>query len=377
MEGFITRQTSLSGNVILLSRYLRSQGYTISSSEESDAMQSFKNIVPTSEYTYWTVLRAVFSKNKYQYKHFEDHYKEYQYQIKKAVDSKTKNQVSDKKQPAKPKLPSIEALKSWLYNNQQKEEHEISSFSNVEVLARKDFAEMDEEEVKLILRVLQRLAQKILRRRSRSRRISRKKKQIDLRITMRQNLRSGADITDVVWSERKIKKLKLILLCDVSRSMDLYSRFFIQMIYAFHKSTDQIQTFVFSTALHQVTDLLLHHDYDMAFDMISQRVPQWSGGTKIGSCLERFVSDHGYHMLDSKTIVLILSDGWDTGDAAKMKDAMKSMYKSARKIVWLNPLAGHPDFEPEVIGLKSVLPYMHNLHAAHNLESLKKVLNQL
>ncbi len=377
MAEFISRQTTLSGNIIQLSRYLRSKGYTISSSEESDAMQSFQTIVPTSEHAYWTVLRAVFSKNKYQFEHFENHYKEYQYQIEKAVDSKIKDLVSEQKQATKAKLPSIEALKSWLYNNQVHEEQQISSFSNIEVLAKKDFAEMDKEEVNLILQVLQQMVAKMLRKKSRSKKISRRHRKIDLRQTLRKNLRTGTDVTDIIWSEQKVKRLKLVLLCDVSRSMDLYSRFFIQMIYAFHKGTDKIETFVFSTALHQVTDLLSNHDYNMAFDMISQRVPQWSGGTKIGACIERFVSDHGYRLLDRKTIILILSDGWDTGSQDLMKGAMKDIYKSARKVFWLNPLAGHPDFEPEVIGLKSVLPYIHKLYAAHNLESLKKVLIQL
>ncbi len=374
MDSLITRQTSLSGNVILLGRYLRSKGYNISSSEESDAMRSLSVINLKSEYQYWNTLRAVFSKNKYQYENFEDHYKSYQHEMKKAVDSKVKTLSGDKKKPVKSKTPSIEALKSWLYNQPQTDEVQMSSFSNVEVLVKKDFAQMDQDEMRLILQVLRELAAKILRKKSRSKKISRRHSQIDLRQTLRQNLRSGTDINDIVWSEKKIKKLKLVLLCDVSRSMDLYSRFFIQMIYAFHKGSDRIETFVFSTALHQVTDLLTHHDYDQALDKISKRVPQWSGGTKIGTCLDRFFSDHGHHMLDRKTVTIILSDGWDTGEESLMKDAMKSIYKSSRKVLWLNPLAGHPDFEPEVIGLKNVLPYINGLHAAHNLVSLKKVL---
>ena len=374
MDSLITRQTSLTGNIILLSRYLRSKGYNISSSEESDAMRALNAINLKSEYQYWNTLRAVFSKNKYQYEHFEDHFKTYQHDLKKAVDSKVKSLEGDKKKPVKSKLPSIEALKSWLYNQPQNEEMQMSSFSNVEVLTKKDFAEMDQDEMRLILQILQKLAAKILRKKSRSKKKSRRHRHIDLRQTLRQNLRSGTDVNDIIWSEKKIKKLKLVLLCDVSRSMDLYSRFFIQMIYAFHKGSDRIETFVFSTALHQVTDLLAHHDYDTAFDMISERVPQWSGGTKIGTCLDRFVTDHGHHMLDRKTVTIVLSDGWDTGESSLMKDAMKSIYRSSRKVLWLNPLAGHPDFEPEVIGLKNVLPYINGLHAAHNLDSLKKVL---
>jgi uncharacterized protein with von Willebrand factor type A (vWA) domain len=123
--------------------------------------------------------------------------------------------------------------------------------------------------------------------------------------------------------------------------------------------------------------MLENQDYNKAFDIISERIPQWSGGTKIGTCLQSFCDNHAYHMLDRKTIVLILSDGWDTGSPEIMEDSIRQIKKSCRHIIWLNPLAGHPDFKPEVIGLKSILPHIHQLYAAHNLESLKRVLLSL
>jgi len=111
--------------------------------------------------------------------------------------------------------------------------------------------------------------------------------------------------------------------------------------------------------------------------MISERVPHWSGGTTIGSCLQDFTTNYGHGMLDKKTIVLILSDGWDTGEPDVMKEAMKTIYKKSKKVIWLNPLAGSPDFSPESMGMKTALPYIDVLASAHNLESLKGVLQQL
>ena len=108
--------------------------------------------------------------------------------------------------------------------------------------------------------------------------------------------------------------------------------------------------------------------------LISDRVPQWSGGTRIGACLKDFTTDYGHHLLNRKTVVMILSDGWDTGDPSDITTAMKSIHKASRKTIWLNPLAGHPDFAPEVIGLKSILPYIDHLAPAHNLKSLKEAL---
>jgi len=198
-----------------------------------------------------------------------------------------------------------------------------------------------------------------------------------MRMTLRSNLRSGLEINQVVFSKLKERRLKLILICDVSKSMDLYSRFFIQLMYAFHQGADRLETFVFSTALHRITDLLDNHPFDEAFEMISDRVPQWSGGTKIGFCINRFYEEYGHRLLDRKTKVMILSDGWDTGDSTHLVEAMKSIYKSARSVIWLNPLAGHQDFKPEVIGLKSALPYINRLQAAHNLSSLRDLLSSI
>ena len=190
-------------------------------------------------------------------------------------------------------------------------------------------------------------------------------------------MRKGGEIQQLVFSEKKNRKLKLVLLCDVSRSMDLYSRFFIHLIYAFQNAYDKIETLVFSTALHRVSEILDNNEFDKAFRTISERVPHWSGGTTIGSCLQDFSQNYGHGMLDKKTIVLILSDGWDTGEPEVMKEAMKTIYKKSKKVIWLNPLAGNPDFTPESIGMQTALPYIDILASAHNLESLTTVLQQL
>lgn len=373
----IERQTSLSGNIILFCRFLRSKGYTITSTEESDALNTLQFIPPQSEDLYWSSLRAVLSKNKFQFLHFHDYYKEFVYELKKTVDNKLKDLPSEGKHSKKSKPLSLESLKSWLYNRGTEEHLQIASYSDIEVLVKKDFSSMDPEELSMVIRLLSQLAQRILRRQSRLRLISKKKKSLDLRATMSKNLKHGLEIRDIVFSKPKDKKLKLVLLCDVSRSMDLYSKFFIQMIYAFQSSYDRIETFVFSTALHRVSEILGNHDFNRAFEMISERVPEWSGGTKIGDSFASFFEDHGYSLLDRKTVVLVLSDGWDTGNPAVMKEAVKKIYKNARKLIWLNPLAGHPEFQPDVLGLKSVLPYITELVAAHNLISLKSALSKL
>lgn len=378
MNTTLSHQTEISANVVLLCRFLRKKSFNLSAIEEADALKAISFLPIHSENYFKEALRSVLTKSQFEQEKFDEYYHEFKQQLKKASDSKVKALPEEAKRPEKKtKEAQFEALKDWLNLTPSEAEKEVASFSTIEVLTKKDFLDLSEDEMRLMMRVLEKIARKLAHQKSRLRKKSKKKQQIDLKQTIRANMRKGGEIQQLVFSEKKNRKLKLVLLCDVSRSMDLYSRFFIHLIYAFQNAYDKIATFVFSTALHQVSELLDNNEFDKAFEMISDRVPQWSGGTTIGSCLQDFVQYHAHSMLDKKTIVLLLSDGWDTGAPEVMKEAMKTMYKKSKKVIWLNPLAGSPSFSPEAIGMKTALPFIDALVSAHNLESLKQVLHQL
>jgi len=371
-------QTELSANVVLLCRFLRKKSFNLTASEEADALKAISFLPIHSEDYFKEALRSVLTKSQFQQSKFDEYYHEFRDQLKKAGDSKVKELLEEKEQPEKKtKEAQFEALKDWLNLTPSEEEKEVAAFSDLEVLTKKDFLDLSEDEMRLMMRILQKLARKMAHQKNRLRKKSKRHQQLDLKQTIRANMRKGGDIQQLVFSEKKNRKLKLVLLCDVSRSMDLYSRFFIHLIYAFQNAYDKIETLVFSTALHKVSGILDNNEFDKAFRTISERVPHWSGGTTIGSCLKDFTQNYGHGMLDKKTIVLILSDGWDTGEPEVMKEAMKTIYKKSKKVIWLNPLAGSPDFSPKAIGMKTALPYIDALASAHNLESLKQVLQQL
>lgn len=374
---YIRHQTELSAHVVLLCRFLRKKGFPLGASEEADALSAI-TVLPIHKESYFKqALKAILTKNRYQSEKFDEYYSEFWKQLSKATDSKTKSAPiqKNKKSEVQQQQARFESLKDWLNLNPSEEQKSMATFSDLEVLTKKDFADLSEEEMRLMMRLLKRLAKKIAHRQSRLRKSSKKRKTLDLKRTIRLNLRKGGDIQRLVFSEKKDKKLKLVLLCDVSKSMELYSRFFVHLIYAFQNAYDRIETFVFSTALHRVSDILDNQEFGKAFDTISERVPHWSGGTTIGSCLQDFEREYGHGMLDKKTIVLILSDGWDTGDPETIKSAMKAIYKKSRRVIWLNPLAGNPNFSPDAMGMKSALPYIDVLASAHNLESLKAALH--
>lgn len=378
MPPTISHQTELSANIVLLCRFLRKKSFNITSSEEADALNAISFLPIHSEDYFREALKSVLTKSQFQQSKFDEYYYEFKEQLKKTGDSKVKELPEEKEKPEKKtKEAQFEALKDWLNLSPSVEEKEVASFSDMEVLSKKNFLDLNEDEMRLMMRVLQKLARKLAHQKSRLRKKSKRQRQLDLKQTIRTNMRKGGEIQQLVFSEKKDRKLKLVLLCDVSRSMELYSRFFIHLIYAFQNTYDKIETLVFSTALHQVSELLDNNEFDKAFQMISERVPHWSGGTTIGSCLQDFVQNHGHGMLDKKTIILILSDGWDTGEPKMLKEAMRTIYKKSKKVIWLNPLAGSPDFSPEALGMKTALPYIDALASAHNLESLKQVLQQL
>jgi hypothetical protein len=196
---------------------------------------------------------------------------------------------------------------------------------------------------------------------------------VDLRRSIRQSLRRGGEIIDLLRRERKIQKTRVVLLCDVSGSMDLYSRFLIQFVYALQHAVSRVETFVFSTGLSRITGSLEADDLRAALDEVARRVPDWSGGTKIGRSFRRFLDEHAAAALDRRTVVIIISDGWDTGDAELLEDAMAEMRRRAGRVIWLNPLLASPGYEPICQGMRIALPYVDIFAPAHNLESLRRL----
>ena len=347
--------------------------------DETYAMTALGHLPMGDKNAFDAALKSILVKSKWQFEQFDDLYEEFWEQLKKAMDSKTKELPENKedKQGLNPQPPEFETLKSWLYKDQAEEQKNVVAYSSLEVLTHKNFEDMSSDEMRLIMALLRKIAKQLAHQKSRLKQRARKNKRLDLKRTFASNMRTGGELMRFHFSEPKDKKLKLVLLCDVSKSMDLYSRFFVNLIYAFQNAYDRIETFVFSTALHRVTELLENHEFDKAFEMIADRVPQWSGGTTIGQSLQSFVDSYSYKLLTKKTVVFILSDGWDTGDASMLKQSMQEIHKRSKKVIWLNPLAGNPNFSPDVIGLQTALPYIDVMESAHNLESLKRAMKHL
>ena len=192
----------------------------------------------------------------------------------------------------------------------------VALYSPQEVLTRKDFGKMAGQELLRVQRLIMAMAHELATRMSRRKKAGVKAHVIDPGRTMRRSLRYGGEVMELVRRSPKLGKTKMVVLCDVSGSMDIYTTFLIQFLYGLQNGLRGIETIVFSTRLTRITPLLRRRNIDAALQLIAKTVQDWSGGTKIGACLHEFTRTMAANMVTSKTLVIIISDGWDTGDTA-------------------------------------------------------------
>ena len=237
--------------------------------------------------------------------------------------------------------------------------------------AKKDFATFDADELDEIERLTRLIARRINARRSRRWRPARggNGSRVDLRRTIRLSLKTGGDIVELARRERKLRRTKLVALCDVSGSMDLYSRFLLQFLYALQRAFARVETFVFSTRLVSISEALRREEYRAALAGLARSETGWSGGTKIGASIAQFAAEWS-RLIDRRTVVIILSDGWDTGEPALLGDAMRQIHRRAGRVLWLNPLLGSPSYKPLTRGMQAALPHVDVFAPAHNVASL-------
>jgi uncharacterized protein with von Willebrand factor type A (vWA) domain len=250
------------------------------------------------------------------------------------------------------------------------DEFSVPTYSPQELLNRKDFSEMGVEESRAIARAILLIANKIATQISRRKKRARKGNVVDPRRTMRNSMKYGGEIIDLVNRKRRIKKTKVVLLCDVSGSMDCYSRFLIQFMYGLQNELWGVETFVFSTSLSRITHLIRTKDITNALEKISGSILGWSGGTNIGRSLHTFNRNFAPSMVTHRTVVVIISDGWDRGDVSLLEREMQDLKRRGKKIIWLNPLLASDNYEPLCKGMQAALPYLDLFLSVHNVNSL-------
>ncbi len=367
----ITRQTSLSKNIIQFCRFLRQKGFGVAIDEEILSLQALQFINYNKNDVFRQALKATLCHNKAQLDEFDNLFYEYWNELNKAVDSKIKEEPASKS--SYQQQASYKVLNNWLHGSGNKETEQTASYSMHESLSRRDFSTVPDDQVEEIMQTIRSIAKRLAAKTNRRYEFCSKTDMPDLRKTLRKNLRRGGELLDIVHRRPKRNRVKLVLLCDVSRSMELYSAFLIQFMYAFQQVFRRMETFVFSTSLKRITFLLKQKNFHEAMQQLSNENNGWSGGTRIGESLDAFVKEYGKKMLGPKTITIILSDGWDTGNIDLIKSNMEFIHAKSKKLIWLNPLAGFEDYKPHVSAMKAALPFIDVFAPGHNIESLRRL----
>ena len=201
-------------------------------------------------------------------------------------------------------------------------------------------------------------------------RVRRRGRRLDLRRTIHRNVSHGGTLVELAWRRRKIKPLRLVFLLDASGSMSLYTAFFVRFLHGVVDAFRESEAFVFHTRLAHVSASLRDRDVTRAVDKLSLMAQGIGGGTKIGESLATFNRWHARRVINSRTAVMIVSDGYDTGTPEQLGEEMRRLRRRCRRIIWLNPLIGWRDYSPQARGMQAALPYIDLFAPAHNLESL-------
>lgn len=243
--------------------------------------------------------------------------------------------------------------------------------SRTETLAATDLRHIvDPDDIAAAHALAARLARKMRARLVRRQQVRRRGRRLDLRRTIHRNISHGGTPVELVWRRRKVKPLRLVILLDASGSMSLYTTFFVRFLHGVVETFREAEAFVFHTRLAHVSESLRDRDVARAVDRLSLMAQGIGGGTKIGESIATFNRWHAKRVINSRTAVMIVSDGYDTGEPDRLGREMQRLRQHCRRIIWLNPLIGWDNYTPQARGMQAALPYVDLFAPAHNLESL-------
>jgi len=250
-----------------------------------------------------------------------------------------------------------------------------SGYSAEELLRQKSFDQLTWQESEQVRRLLAQAPWRMAERRTR-RLTPARSGAIDLRRTSRQAVRSSGELVRLLHKQPRIRRRPLVLLCDVSGSMERYSRQLLIFAHAVARR-EEVETFVFSTRLTRITRQLRRRDVDRALEGVGHSVHDFSGGTRIGEALHEFNRKWARRVLGHGAVVILISDGWDRGDPTLLAHELARLRRQAHRLIWLNPLLGSEGYEPLTRGMAAALPHTDEFMAAHNLQALDELGRKL
>ena len=369
------RSGNLLSNCVLFGRLLRSLGMDISPTQMVDVVDSLNHVHIGNRQDFKNMLAALLVRRREQQKRFEDAFDSFWQARWESVPLKA---------DSSPRSPQLEWLQPAHSDGQESAETPTSAeteilqtYSDVEVLRQKHFAQLNEAELQALRQQMRSIVWQLAPRRTRRTERATRGTLLDMRRTLRQNLRNSGDIFHLARRQRRYKRRPVVVLCDISGSMERYSRILLQFLYTVAWQLERVEVFVFSTRLTRITRQLHNRSIEVALADAGRAVHDWAGGTRIGDAIKQFNYQWARRVLNQGAVVLIVSDGWDRGEIDLLACEMARLQRSTSQVIWLNPLLGDVDYQPLVRGMQAALPYIDRFLPIHNLASLEQLASVL
>ena len=245
------------------------------------------------------------------------------------------------------------------------------SYSARDALRRKDFAQYTEEEVQAAKRLLRSMRWQPPVRQSRRKKRAAHARELDMRRLLRRSLSRGGEVVEFPRRRRRQRPRAIVVLCDVSGSMDVYTRMALHFLHVLRSRLLQTEIFLFGTRLSHVTRALERRNPDEAVGRLAREVVDWAGGTRVGESIATFNRHWAKRVGAHGAVTIIISDGWDRGDVSQLSREMARLQRTSHRLMWLNPLLGTEGYQPLTQGMRAALPYIDDFIPAHNLLSLE------
>ncbi len=375
-------------NLLLFGRVLRGLGLDVDTGRMIDLAKALELVEIVSKTDFYFTLRGLLVHRREDLALFDKAFAAFWRKPAEGWEGIAVSAAGEVRRPARPLIvapPLRQPDQATPPNRQDESKHPdeppilqvTKTYSDQEMLRRKNFAELNVEELESIKRLLAEFDWQPGFRRTR-RVHPGKGPLVDIRRVLRHNFHYGGEVMEWSYKEPVFKPRPLVILADISGSMERYTRLLLHFLYSVSHGFEQgVESFVFSTRLTRITRQLRGKDVDRALREISQSVQDWSGGTRIGDSLKTFNFAWARRVLGRGAVVLLISDGWDCGDAGVLQSEIARLQRSCYRLIWLNPLLGDAQYEPLTRGMRTALPYIDDFLPVHNLASLEDLAMRL
>lgn len=368
----------LAGKIIEFSNFLKSRGFNTSHSSIHDAVRSILKIDLSIREDFHAALRANLAKTDIEWRLFPELFLEFWNGENGGPSPPPEEEhPGDREGRESPATcePLFEenalAFSDTVSDNRDKPAEE-TAYSPLRATHDNYLACFDKTDITAAAQAVKNIIRPFRNFRSRRFKKSKKTRKIDFPGIMRKSLKHEGQPIELQFKTHKNKPKRLVFLIDVSGSMGRYARLLLPFLLSLKTVGSKAETFVFSTSLVSCTFFIRNMNVDQIIDHISNHVPDWSGGTRIGQSLRQFNQGRGRRFLNRRTVIVILSDGWDLGEKELLRQEMKILNRNTASIIWLNPLAGDPEYRPLCQGMQAALPYIDHFLPANNLDDLKR-----